>query len=444
MIHMVLDSLRKGGRTAETVKYSIVSQLACHSDCKVWLAEHNSLKVKRIIKGILKKSRFHDRLIKEAHLLKNLNHPNIPKIYDLDEDDEYTYIIEEYIEGGSLKSLCGKRLLSEKEIIHFMLQFSNIISYLHSLPKSLLYLDIKPENIIIHNGSCFLIDFGSAAEEGDDTGPIFGTLLYSAPEQSEGGHISKAADIYSLGRLLEYMLANGSVSKKTEKALKAVVGRCTSRLPVRRFGSVGQLTVRLKEIDRQAGSFSKKPLKITFAGAVPNAGTTYIALLFSAYVKCMGRACVYLEMNRSEAWYAMTALKNNDRALAGLEILSRKFSENRDLPDCDVIYDYGTLKEDMAGEFYEADFTFIVTGNRCWEQDEIKRSRALSRRCKNKLFLVNLTQNVDDTIASVLEPGSYLAVPYIAKTSDIFKDTEVKSVLDEMMVRAGCYDLRTS
>ena len=85
--------LQKGGMTAGSGKYRIVSRLCEHSDTTVWLAEHTSLNVKRIIKGIKKSSPYHDRLVKEAHLLKNLKHPFIPEIYDLDEDNDYTYII---------------------------------------------------------------------------------------------------------------------------------------------------------------------------------------------------------------------------------------------------------------------------------------------------------------------------------------------------------------
>lgn len=407
----------------------------------MWLAEHNSLKVKRVIKGILKKSVYHDRLVKEAHLLKDLKNPYIPGIYDLEEDDEYTYIIEEYIEGESLKSLCNRRLLSEKEIIHFMIQFSNIINYLHSLPKSMLYLDIKPENIIIRDDRCFLIDFGSAMEEGNADGPVFGTRSYSPPEQLEG-HISKPADIYSLGRLLQFMLTNGCVSGKILKELNAVASRCTSRIPFKRYVSAGGLVTKFHEIETKTGSFSKKPLKLAFAGAAQNCGTTYAALLFSAYIKCMGRSCAYLEMNDSEAWYAITALKNELRALAGLEVLSRKFSENCDLPDCDVVTDYGVIDEDMPQEFYMADFSFIMVGNRSWEQEEIKHIRALLKRCRSKLFLVNLTLNVGDETARSLAGEQFLAMPYISDPSAIFKDTEVKSVFHEMMVRAGCYDLQ--
>ena len=115
-----LSDEKEGGTTAQTSKYTIVSLLSDHPDSPVWLAEHRGLHVKRILKGIRKDSPNYKLLLNEAHLLKNLKHPSIPEIFDLEEDDEYTYIIEQYIEGDSLGSLCNKRLLSEKEIFHFI------------------------------------------------------------------------------------------------------------------------------------------------------------------------------------------------------------------------------------------------------------------------------------------------------------------------------------
>ena len=77
--------------------------------------------------------------------MKNLKHPNIPIIYDMEEDDNYTYIIEQYIEGESLKCLCNKRLLSETEIYHLIIHIGHIFQYLHSVPGAIAYCDLKPE-----------------------------------------------------------------------------------------------------------------------------------------------------------------------------------------------------------------------------------------------------------------------------------------------------------
>lgn len=394
--------------------------------------------MRRIIKGIRKTSPFHDRLVKEAHLLKNLNNPHIPRIYDLEEDDEYTYIIEEYIPGESLKSLCSKRLLSEKEIIHFIFQISSIIEYLHALPgNGLLYLDIKPENVLICEDSCFLVDFGSAKAEDDEADVVFGTRSYAAPEQLKGEKLSKKADIYALGMLLSFMLAHGSVTRKKELQLNALVKKCTGKAVWTRFGSVKALMEKIKEISNETSSFSEKPMKIAFAGAAPNLGTTFIALLFSAYLKNLGRKCAYAEMNDSEAWYSISPHTNELRALAGLEVLSRKHCENRDIAGRDIIKDYGILTKDMPEEFYEADAVCILIGNRIWETYEIKRARALSKKCRKRLFLVNLAEIPNRSTIDAAASEIFMAIPYIRDFDELLKSSEIKSVFQELAIKTG-------
>ena len=429
--------LRKGGMTAGSGKYRIVSQICEHHDTTVWLAMHTALNVKRIIKGIKKTSPYHDRLIKEAHLLKNLKHPFIPEIYDLEEDDDYTYIIEQYITGESLRSLCEKRLLSEKEIFHFIIQISNIINYLHSLPDEIFYLDIKPENIIISDNDCFLIDFGSAYPKSFRDKTVFGTKSFASPEQLHGGKISKSSDIYSIGKLLEYMLINGSLSPKTSKAVQKLIGQCTEKTIWHRIGSIEGLIARIKELQKRQSSFSIKPIRIAFAGAAENTGTTLISLLFSEYLTSIGRKCTYVESNDSGAWYSLSGLTSEDQALAGLETVSRKSYENDPPKDKDLILDYGCISKEMPQDFYTSDLVCITLGNRCWEAGEAVRVRALSRRCGKRIFLVNPVTKVSSFLASALDGEKYLAFPYVACTEISLRSTEVKAILHEIAVCAG-------
>ena len=429
--------LRKGGMTAKAGKYRIISQICTHSDSTVWLAEHTGLHVKRIIKGIKKTSPYHDRLVKEAHLLKNLKHPFIPEIYDLDEDDDHTYIIEQYITGKSLRSLCETRLLSEKEIFHFIIQISNIINYLHSLPDQIIYLDIKPDNIIISDNDCFLIDFGSVYPNDLSDTKVFGTRAYASPEQLTGGRLTKSSDLYSLGKLLEYMLLHGNVSPKTEKALKKIIDRCTEKNIWHRINSIEGLLARINEIKKNTSSFSIKPIRVSFAGAAGNTGTTYLSLLFSGYLNSLGRKCTYAEANDSGAWYSLAGMIKNNRALAGLETLSRKSYENSNETSNDSVVDHGCLIKDMPEDFFRSDIVCITLGNQSWEIDEAVKAKALSRRCRRRIFLVTPAQKISSLTAEALDGEKYLAVPYIADPDEILKNTEVKTVLHELAVYAG-------
>jgi len=426
--------MKKGGSTAQLQKYSIISQLSDHRDSIVLLALHKSLNVKRIIKGIRKTSPYYIRLLSEARLLKDLEHPLIPRIYDLEEDEDFTYIIEEYIEGVSLKSLCNRRLLSENEIFLFITRLCNIIGYLHSLPKGILYLDLKPENIIVSDEKCFLVDFGSAFPEQEPPEYIFGTRSFASPEQKEGGCLSVSSDIYSLGRLIDYMTDHGNVSPYIEKALRRLAARCSESKKWNRIRNTDSLKVHLDSIRKNIDQYSDKPRSIAFAGTSANAGVTYLALLFTRFLTGLGRKSAYAEVNNSEALYYLSRRDGVDRAFAGLDLLSRKAFENGLYEGADLLADYGVLSNRMPKSFYESDITCIVTGNMVWNTEEILKARALSQGCRKRIFIVTPAVHLKEQISKVLGKDPYITVPFISDADQVIKNREVRTVFRELAV----------
>ena len=395
------------------------------------------MNVKRIIKGIRKTSPFYDSLIKEAGLLKILKHPQIPEIFDLEEDDEYFYIIEEYIAGESLKALCNLRALSEKEIFHFILQIGNIIDYLHSLPNRIIYLDMKPENIIISEGNCYLVDFGSARHQNDMRSRNFGTRSYASPEQKNGEVLTQSSDIYSIGKLLEYLIDHSNISPRNEKALRRIVARSSENKRWKRICSMKEFLAHIRRIRKMQIKFSDKPMKIAFAGAADNTGVTYLSLIFSGYINSLGRKCIWAEANDTEAWYSLSKDVVNFRALAGLEMISRKNYENNDYTDMDIIADYGTLVKEMPSDFYDSDVVCIVVGNRVWETEEVKKARALSRKCRKQVFIVTPTWDPQRETVKAIGEKKYIAIPFIADFDSIIKQEEVRAVFYELAVMTG-------
>ena len=86
-------------------KYRIVSSIGAGNSSRVFLAEHRKLKAYRAVKCMKKTADEKcPQFLLEADLLKNLKHPGIPTIYDVEEDNENYYIIEEYIQGQSLEA----------------------------------------------------------------------------------------------------------------------------------------------------------------------------------------------------------------------------------------------------------------------------------------------------------------------------------------------------
>jgi len=131
---------------------------------------------------------------------------NVVQIYDFGQYSGSVYIVLEYADGGDLaKQLKQQGRLSEKDIVKIG---ADITEALISLEKNdILHLDIKPENIMIHEGTYKLSDFGIIYQRTTSTMPlnaeIWGTPAYSSPEiLMNGGSESVASDTYSLGVIL--------------------------------------------------------------------------------------------------------------------------------------------------------------------------------------------------------------------------------------------------
>ena len=127
----------------------------------MFLARHLALDEWRAIKRVPRECQGFAR---EAAVLKELKHPGIPVIYDLEEDSSYYYLIEEYLDGESLYALIERQGgLARAKAFSYGIELCRIISYLHSIePNPILYLDLQPRNILICQGALKLIDFDQA------------------------------------------------------------------------------------------------------------------------------------------------------------------------------------------------------------------------------------------------------------------------------------------
>ena len=185
-------------------KYRVLSTLGTGNSSTVYLAEHIRLNVYRAIKCIPKDTSLVSSPSSEATLLKDLNHPGIPIIYDIEEDDISICIIEEYISGKSLRSYINDTdNIKTSEICDIAVKLCDILEYLHNCDNEIIHLDIKPDNIIIdeHN-NVKLIDFGSSIHKAGLTQAGMISPGYAAPEQYSGKELTYQTDIYSVGMVL--------------------------------------------------------------------------------------------------------------------------------------------------------------------------------------------------------------------------------------------------
>lgn len=146
----------------------------------------------------------------EAKTIARLNHPNIVRVYDIEELYQTIFIIMEYLDGMLLRDwLKTGAQKSLSEILDIIIQICLGLEYAHK--QGIVHQDINPNNIFIQSDSQVkIIDFGLACPPGNiDSNFLFpGTIYYISPEQIKGDPVDARTDIYSLGLTVYDMVAN--------------------------------------------------------------------------------------------------------------------------------------------------------------------------------------------------------------------------------------------
>jgi serine/threonine protein kinase len=205
-------------------RYQILKEIGKGSMGVVYEAHDPNLDLSVALK-VLRQDRvesesFVRRFIAEARVLGRLDHTNIVRVYNVDEDHGTAYIAMEFIEGESLGDIAQKKRCTMEEIIQLGITISNALGYAHQ--KKIVHRDVKPGNILIKtDGVLKITDFGIAhiqdesAAEKTQAGEILGTPAYMSPEQVKGQQIDGRSDIFSLGIIL-YELCTGTRPFKGE------------------------------------------------------------------------------------------------------------------------------------------------------------------------------------------------------------------------------------
>ena len=135
----------------------------------------------------------------------------VPAVKECVADDGKLIVVEEYVQGRSLKQVLDEQgLLNEEQAYDIAVQLADILVRLHQLEPAIVHRDIEPSNIIIEkNGHVNLIDFNAArhvnADKNEDT-RMLGTVYFAAPEQFGFGQSDERTDIYGLGATINYIM----------------------------------------------------------------------------------------------------------------------------------------------------------------------------------------------------------------------------------------------
>jgi serine/threonine protein kinase len=150
---------------------------------------------------------------REALMLANLRHQNLPRIYDYFSESKHCYLVMDFIEGETLAKYLTKTegSLAVEEVLQIGIQLCTVLDYLHMCQPPIVFRDLKPANLMrTADGHLYLIDFGIARHfkpgQTRDT-MAFVSSGYASPEQYGNAQTTPRSDIYSLGAMLHQMLS---------------------------------------------------------------------------------------------------------------------------------------------------------------------------------------------------------------------------------------------
>lgn len=242
-------------------KYEIVEQIGRGGTFDVFLANDTRLNLKWAVKVTRSDSPASVQAARrEAQMLKELDHPLIPKLAEVYTVEDKTVVVQEYIHGMTLERIVENYgAQSVEKVIDWTRQICNVIGYLHSLEPAHIYRDVKPANFILEpSGRLRIIDFGimriyKDGQTGDTC--CLGTKGYAAPEQFGGrGQTDPRTDIYAIGITMYRLLTGQNVCERSfllnpiEKnepgipsGLAYIINKCTQFNPRERYNSCDEL-----------------------------------------------------------------------------------------------------------------------------------------------------------------------------------------------------------
>jgi len=219
-------------------RYHIERELGSGGMATVYLAEdlrHHRRVAIKLLHEELGAAVGLDRFQKEIELTARLQHPHILPLFDSGGADGRLYYVMPVVDGESLRQrLDRERQLPLDDALRIATEVADALHYAHR--HGVVHRDVKPENILLHDGHAVVADFGialaveAAGDRLTQTGISLGTPAYMSPEQASGERVIDAqSDIYALGAVTYEMLAG--TPPHTGPTAQATIARVLTERP---------------------------------------------------------------------------------------------------------------------------------------------------------------------------------------------------------------------
>ncbi len=302
--------------------YYVQSKLGEGGMALVYKAYHARLRrevaIKVILSQIAQQTDFKARFEREAQLVASLQHPNIVAVYDFGDFGNQTYLVMQYVGGGTLRDkLRGGHALDPRQATLYAVQMGKALHHAHM--RGIVHRDVKPQNMLVSSNDpnqLLLSDFGIAKlydNRHEPTMPdiagnpmaqdpsltsvdqIVGTADYMAPEQINGEPVDARTDVYALGVVLFQMLSGEApfhsttvqgllfqhvhtpprplreINPYVSDTLASIVAKAMAKAPAARFQSAEEMAQALEAANVNATYrlASSQPISPAFQGAPP-------------------------------------------------------------------------------------------------------------------------------------------------------------------------------
>ena len=279
-------------------RYEIRSLLGAGGMGEVYLAQDTQLRrpvaLKILPAQFVGDRKRLERFRQEAYAVAALSHPNIAHIYEIGSVDDLNFIVMEFIDGVTLRTKIYRDNAPLRKVIEYLGQVADGLAKAHA--TGIVHRDLKPDNIMIaRDGYAKILDFGLAklvretpatpietpsqvptaiAAAHSLPGAMMGTIGYMAPEQVRGQNskVDHRADIFAFGCILyeaatkqlafqgdseidtlhKIIYEDPTISSNTTPELQRIIRRCLQKDPDKRYQSIKDVALELKELSYES------------------------------------------------------------------------------------------------------------------------------------------------------------------------------------------------